>query len=122
MAKVKTTTAEERKKQFIYHLVDNGWLPNVDYIDERTGKESFDLEVLIMGKMGRDFHLISPDEKYTIRIKSNTATFWRKDPSWKKLFNAFIKQIELIDGGIRWEIMDIKLPKIVAMPQEGKDE
>lgn len=122
----KKLSPNERKKNLIMHLIDNGWFPNVDYIDNqmkrRTGQETFELEALIMGKLDRDFHLISPDEKYTIRIKQSTVYLWRKDPSWKKMFNTYIKQIELIEGGIRWEVLNIILPKESSeLDEEGNE-
>lgn len=114
--KPKRLNLEEKRRLLIHHLIDNGWLSNVTYIDDQsrksTGQESFELDALIMGKFRNEFHLISPEGNHVLKITNNSAVFWRKSPGWKKLGSFRIGQVELIDGGVRiYEILYITLPK-----------
>lgn len=110
MAKATKISASERRLKFIEHLIDLGWKPNHEYTGSLKDNE-VDFEKLIIGKLGKDCHLISPCENYTIRVKPVYATFWQKSPRWIKILNAPIKDIALTEEGVQFGIVNIIIQK-----------
>lgn len=108
---------EERRKQIVEHLLNNGWLTNHKYIEDQKKKSGelskeeidVDFEALIMGKYKGDYHLISKCDSYTVRIKNGTANFWRIKKGWASLCEIPLRDLEMTETGIRWEIITIDI-------------
>ena len=110
MTKAKKQTAKERQLELVQHLLNVGWEVNHEWLGNFKNDE-VDFEKLIVGKAGTDCHLVSPCEKYTVRVKKLYAAFWQKDPKWIKMGNYHIKDIEKTENGVKIGILHFIIDK-----------
>lgn len=102
---------EINKRAFVSHLLNNKWQVNYNYIEREAKKKKKEVNIDsdVWGKFDKDYHLISPCQKYTVKISAFHAHFWQKDPEWLLLVEQEFQRFELIDGGIKIGPMKITL-------------
>ena len=101
---VKKKSVKEMTGDLIFHMLDNGWSVNHEYLGNFK-KEDVDLEALMMGKDKNKNHLSVTigEEVFVAKFENKRLKVWRMKPSWKKIGNFPIGQIKLIENGIIYE-------------------
>lgn len=103
---------EDFRRELVDHLQSVGWKINHKWLDkeaEKTDPNGHDvLRRTIWGLHNGDYHLISNCSKFTVRIRKHEVAFWRKDPTWKKVTDVPLKEIEFTERGIKYnDIIEI---------------
>lgn len=103
---------DKKREKLVDHLLEVGWIVNYKYIEKmehefnkrkknkNTDEVDIDFDVLVTGKYKGDYHLMSKCEKYVVRIKEETAAFWRKDPTWLNLGEYPLDEIKFTKKGV----------------------
>ncbi|MDF2534078.1 MAG: hypothetical protein K0R18_235 [Bacillales bacterium] len=114
---------EVKRSEFVDKLLEVGWIVNYGYIQklkkekadqrrESYDENDIDMEVMVSGKYLGDYHLISPCNNFTVRVKSYDVIFWQKNPEWKQLTDQKIEKIQFTDKGIKVGILRIELEDV----------
>lgn len=87
--------SQEKIEQMLEAMLAKGWRPNTKWL------RSDDLRTLISGELYGDLHWVSPDEHYTMRVKSNVLTVHDAQRQYCKVISMKLNELEVFPDYIK---------------------